>query len=170
VPDAATEIRAARDDEWPVVAWLWQLFRHDLALVVDGRPYADGRYQHGLLDTAPSPDLAALLALQPHPKTGEQAPVGFAVVDGLTGERRSIAGFWTAPVVRRTGVGRALAVAALSAHPGPWRIGFQHDNTGAGAFWRRVADQAFGPRGWTEVRQPVPGLPDVPPDHLIDSR
>lgn len=153
-----------------MVAWLWQLFRHDLALIVDGLPYADGRYQAAALVRFPSADTAGYLAWRPHPKTGEDAPVGFALVDGLLGARRSMVGFWTAPVVRRGGLGTALAVDVLTRHNGPWSIGFQHDNAAAGAFWRRVADTAFGRAGWSEIQRPVPGLPDVPPDHFIESR
>ena len=169
-PLAPLEIRAVRDDEWDVVARLWQAFRSDLALVVQGLPYSDGRYQAGPLSAFPSPDAAGLLALRPHPNTGEAAPVGFALVEGLRGPERTVTGFWVAPVARRGGVGRRLALAALALAPSPWRIGFQHENPGAGVFWRRTADEAFGPAGWSEERLPVPSRPDAPDDHLIRTR
>jgi predicted acetyltransferase len=92
------------------------------------------------------------------------------VIAGLTGERRSVTGFWVAPAVRGEGVGRRLAVDVLARHEGPWSIGFQHDNAGAGSFWRAVADTVFGPGRWSEVQRPVPGKPLVPPDHFIESR
>jgi predicted acetyltransferase len=166
---AGLSIRLVDDDEWEIVAWLWQAFRHDLALIVNGLPYADGRYQARQLKNYPSADGAGYLARRPHPNTGESAPVGFAIVDGLTGDKRSITGFWVAPAARRDGVGRALAIDVLGRHPGPWSIGFQHDNTGAAIFWRAVADAAFGPSRWTETTHPVPGKPHVPPDHFIES-
>lgn len=162
-------LRAVRDDQWPVVAWLWQAFRQDLSPIVQGLPYADGRYGATLLAAFPSPDGAGWIAWRPHPNTGEEAPVAFALVGGLTGERRSIAAFWTAPPVRRTGLGTALALAVLARHPGPWEIGFQHDNPQAGAFWRRVAGAAFGAEGWAETEEVVPGRPGVPPDHFLRS-
>ena len=162
-------LRAVRDDEWPVVAWLWQAFREDLSPVVDGLPYADGRYRAALLGRFPSPDAVGWFATRPHPNTGEEAPVAFALVDGIAGERRTIAGFWVAPPLRRSGLGAALAVAVLARHPGPWEIGFQHDNTTAGAFWRLVADRAFGPGVWAETEEAVPDRPLVPPDHFIRS-
>ena len=162
-------IRPVADGERDILAWLWQLFRHDLALYVDGRPYADGRYQHAALASLSSPDVAAYLAWLPHPKTSEEAPVGFALIDGLTGAARSVRGFWTAPALRRQGVGQELAVTALGRRPGPWRIGFQHENVAAGIFWRKVATAAFGPDRWREVRQPVRSLPEVPADHVIES-
>ena len=136
---------------------------------VMGMPYADGRYQAAELKAFPSPDGAGYLAWRAHPKTGEDAPVAFVLVDGLEEERRSIVAFWVSPVVRRKGVGRLLAVDVLTRHEGPWSIGFQHDNASAAAFWRSVADAVFGPGGWSETQRPVPGCPDVPPDHFIVS-
>jgi hypothetical protein len=163
-----TAVRVVADDEWEIVAWLWQLFRHDLALVVHGLPYSDGRYQARQLAGLPSPDAVGYLAWRPHPRTGADAPVGFALVDGLLGARRSMVGFWVAPVVRHSGLGRLLAIDVLARHPGRWSIGFQHDNTAAGVFWRAVADLVAGPGQWAEVQRPVPGLPDAPPDHFVE--
>jgi GNAT superfamily N-acetyltransferase len=169
-PRSAVSIRLVTDDEWKIVAWLWQAFRHDLAPIVNGLPYADGRYQAAPLARFPAPDGVGYLAWRPHPNTGEDAPVGFALIDGLTGDRRSVAGFWVAPAVRGTGIGRRLAVEVLSRHEGPWSIGFQHDNAAAGRFWREIADLAFGPGRWSENQRPVPGRPQAPPDHFIESR
>ena len=53
----------------------------------------------------------------------------------------------------------------LGRHPGPWEIAFQRDNLAAGRFWRAIAGEAF--ETWTEEARPVPGKPDVPPDHWI---
>jgi predicted acetyltransferase len=80
--------------------------------------------------------------------------------------------FWTAPAARRGGLGRRLASYVVARHPGPWAIAFQHDNAPAGAFWRRAATELFGPEGeaWTEEQRPVPGKPEVPPDHWIETR
>jgi hypothetical protein len=164
------DVRPVGDQEWGTLAWLWQCFRHDLAPFVSALPYADGRYQTSGLPQAPSADTAAYLAWRPHPSTGEAAPVGFAVVDGLREPRRSVDAFWVAPVLRGTRAGRVLALDVLARHPGPWTIAYQRDNALAGRFWRRVADLAFGADGWTEEIRPVPGRPDVPPDHWIESR
>ena len=166
---AGLSIALVSDDQWDIVAWLWQAFRHDLALIVNGLPYADGRYQAAELKRYPSASGVGYLAWRPHPKTGESAPVGFALVNGLQDDRRSVTGFWVTPAVRRDGIGRALAIDVLSRHEGPWSIGFQHDNLGAGVFWRAIADEAFGAGRWTESLRQVPGLPGVPPDHFIES-
>lgn len=164
------DIRPVGDGDWSTLGWLWQCFRHDLAVVVGGLPYADGRYQTRGLPERPAADVAAYLAWLPHPKAGGPAPVAFAVVDGLTGPRRSIAALWVAPVVRKDGLGRALALEVVRRHEPPWTVAFQHDNDGAARFWRRFADAAFGPDRWTEDEREVPGVPDVPPDHWIESR
>jgi predicted acetyltransferase len=164
-------IRPVADGEWELVAWLWQAYRSDMAPIVHGLPYADGRYSHGTLDGYPARDRAGYVAWQPHPNTSEDAPVGFALVSGLDGDRRSMDAFWTAPAGRRDGLGLALAAHVLTVHPGPWTVAFQHDNEPARGFWRRVAAEHFGSEGegWSEERRPVPGKPDVPPDHWIES-
>ena len=167
--DGRIRIRLVEDDQWETVAWLWQAFRHDLAPIVHGLPYADGRYNRGQLAAFPSADGVGYLAWRPHPNTGEDAPIGFALVDGLLADRRTFAGFWIAPAARRGGTGRALALEVLARHPGAWQIAFQHDNRAAGAFWRSVADDAFGPGRWTEAERPVPGRPGVPPDHFLET-
>jgi hypothetical protein len=171
-PDATFadfSVRAVRDDEWDIVARLWQAYRNDLSVVVHGLPYADGRYQSARLARYPSSDASGYMAWRAHPKTGELAPLAFAVIEGLEGDRRSIEGFWVVPTVRREGVGRRFALDVLSRHDGPWTIVFQHDNIGAGHFWRNVAESAFGSGGWWEEERDVPGLADVPPDHFIFS-
>ena len=162
-------IRPVDDGQWSIVAWLWQCFRHDLAPVVSALPYADGRYQTQGLPERHTPDRVTYLAWLPHPKTHEPAPVGFAVVDGLAADRRSAAALWVAPAIRQEGVGRQLALDVMGRHEGPWAIAFQHDNPGAARFWRRVADEAFGPGGWREDRREVTGAPSAPPDHWIET-
>ncbi|MFN8078635.1 MAG: hypothetical protein U0Q19_23710 [Kineosporiaceae bacterium] len=72
-------------------------------------------------------------------------------------------------MARRAGVGLDLALEVIDRHHGPWMVAFQHENRVAARFWRRVADQAFGPGRWVEEQRPVPGLPDVPGDHWIES-
>jgi hypothetical protein len=64
-----------------------------------------------------------------------------------------------------------LASYVVERHPGLWTIAFQHDTTAAEGFWRRVATEQFGPEGeaWTEEERPVPGNPEVPPDHWIET-
>lgn len=159
------DVRPVADEEWGILAWLWQDFRHDLASVTHGFPYADGRYQHAWLDEYPKDDGAGYLAWSPHPKTGESAPVGFALVH-LVGEVSRMRAFFVVPAARRGGLGRALAADVIARHPGAWEIPFQRDNAAAARFWRRVATDAWG-GSWTERPEPVPGRPDTPPDHWI---
>ena len=159
----------AEDKEWGVLAWLWQSFKGDLAPIVGALPYADGRYTTAGMPTGSDPDRAACLAWEVHPNTGDLAPIGFAVVEGLAHETRLMAALWVAPAARRHGTGVALALDALGRHDGPWAIPFQHQNTAAGSFWRVVADRAFGRGRWTEERREVPHKPHAPADHWINS-
>jgi hypothetical protein len=166
---AALDVRPVRDQEWDVLSWLWQCFRHDLALAVSALPYPDGCYQTEDLPRSPGEDHVAYLAWRPHPRTDEPAPVAFALVTGLEGGRRNFAALWVAPVARRDGLGQEVALNVVDRHRGPWSIAFHHENSTAGHFWRRVADLAFGGAGWQEERRAVPHRPDVPRDHWIDS-
>ena len=168
-PREGFKVMPVADEQWTIVAWLWQSYRNDLATVVNGLPYSDGRYQAARLDELPSEDGLAYIAWRPHPKTGEDAPIGFAVINGLTGDRRSIEGFWVAPVVRREGVGTLFAQQILARHEGPWTFAFQQENVTAAVFWRNVANDVFGVGKWFEVERPVPGIPMAPPDHFIES-
>jgi len=165
---ADVTVRPVREDEWDRVAWLWQDFRHDLGTVVNGYPYADGRYRHTALDRFPYADGAGYLAWSPHPNTGEDAPVAFALVTGVqaqrAGRRCGMLGFFVVPAARRSGLGRRLAREVIGRHPGPWEIAFQHDNVGAGHFWRAVARDLWGDT-WRETAEV--GKPDAPPDHWI---
>jgi predicted acetyltransferase len=168
-PSGTFNVREVGSEQWKIVAWLWQAYRHDLATIVGALPYEDGRYQAALLSEFPRPDSAAYMAWRPHPKSGDDAPIGFVIVSGLTQQRRTVDGFWVAPVARRSGVGRAFATNVLARYPAPWTIAFQHDNVAAGIFWRDVANSLFGVGRWSEERRPVPGLPAAPPDHFIES-
>lgn len=161
-------VRPVAHDEWEIVAWLWQDFRHDLGRVVGGFPYADGRYQHAWLDEHPRPDGAGYLAWQPHPKTGEAAPVAFATVRGVGTGTCVMQAFFVVPAARRGGWGRWFAREVVERHPGAWEIPFQRDNHAAGAFWRRVAAELWGEK-WVETPEPAPGRPELPPDHWIRS-
>ncbi len=125
-------IRPVEVGEWPIVAWLYQVFRHDLALVVRGLPYADGRYAHRPLDAYPSPDHHGYLAWRDHPNTSEPAPIAFALVERLAPSRWSLAAFWVSPVVRRDGVGSRLALETITRHQGTWEIALHTRTPGPG--------------------------------------
>lgn len=163
-------LRTVEDDEWEIVRWLWQAYRGDLAAIVQGLPYADGRYQSQEVDPLPDPNVVGYLAWRSHPNTGEDAPIAFALVDGVQRATRSIRAFWVAPAARRGRIGSQLAQAIIERHPGTWTIAFQQENRSAGVFWRQVADRAFGAAGWIEEELPVPGLPYAPPDHRIRNK
>ncbi len=151
-----------------MVRWLWQAYLSDLATVVGGLPY-----ERPLPSTACRPATRSgcrgVRGVAPTPEPGEDSPVAFALVQGVEGDVRS-GTFWVAPAARRGRIGHHLALEIIDRHPPPWTITFRHDNTAAGAFWRRVATSAFGTDRWTEERLPVPDRPHAPPDHWIRSR
>ncbi len=160
-------IRPVAEDQWSIVAWLYQDFRHDLASVVNGFPYSDGRYRHEWLDEYPAADRFGYLVWAPHPNhSDELAPIAFALVKQVDESHRELAALFVVPAARYDGLGRRLALDVLGRHPGQWSIAFQHDNVAARGLWRKVAREAFDD-GWTEEQRPVPGKPDVPPDHWI---
>ena len=162
-------VRFARvdDDQWEVVAWLWQAFRNDMASVVSASfPFPDGRYNPGQLEGYPSPDAEGWLAWAPHPQLGEEAPVGFALVGDIGGPEQALRQFFVVPAARDSGIGACFAAHVLAQHPAPWTVAFQHANEGAGRFWRRVMRAAFQD-DWVETEEPVPGKPHAPPDHWI---
>ena len=139
---------------------LWQLYRHDLSAVTGSLPDAGGRFPPGRLPRYfEQPDTPGFLL-----RSGA-SPVGFCGVlphDGF----RSIGDFFVVHAARRTGVGEAAATHLIRSLPGPWGIAFQDANAGAARFWPRVATGLVGTE-WTEEHRPVPGKPDVPPDHWI---
>ena len=161
--EVSAEVRpVAGDDDWSVVAWLWQAFRHDLAPIVGAYPRADGRYNHTWLDEwAASDDATAYVAV-----ARTSAPVGFAIVNRLRGRPArawarsgwprwsaapASAGCWPAtssPVTPARGTSpssRTTPAPATSGARSPTRC------------------SPTGPRS----SGPVPGKPDVPPDTWI---
>lgn len=162
----AWELRPVAEDQWEIVAWLWQAFREDLASVVQGFPYADGRYRHTRLEEYPAPDRLGYLAWAPHPNTGEDAPIAFALVKAVGPESHALAEFFVVPAARRGGVGRGIVRAVVERHPGAWEVAFQEENLPEVAFWRAMARELWG-EDWVETAEPVPGRPDAPPDHWI---
>lgn len=167
VPDDALDVRRVADDQWEIVAWLWQAFRNDMASVVsESYPYPDGRYNARQLGDYPGDGTEGWLAWAPHPQVGELAPIAFALVGDIGTPDQALRQFFVVPAARDSGIGARLAAHVLAQHPPPWTVAFQDANAGAGRFWRRVFTTAYG-AAWTEERRPVPGKPEVPPDHWI---
>ncbi|MDX3100736.1 GNAT family N-acetyltransferase [Nonomuraea angiospora] len=149
----------------PTVERLWLMFRHDMTEFQGGLapelPNPDGTYRSDRLHLAfEDDDWAAYLF------TSDDRPVGFSFVRALSGPARVLNSFFVVRGARRSGIGIKAVREVILRHPGPWKIAFQDSNTGAVAFWRRVATEIAGD-AWTEERLPVPNRPDVPPDVWI---
>jgi predicted acetyltransferase len=155
----AVSLRAVTPDTRPVLAHLWQLYRHDLSEFRDSTPGPDGRFHTRSLEPflADDADRTAYLFVR------DGSPVGFGLVSRLTAPPHLVSEFFVLRGARRQGIGRAAAEALLALHPGTWEIPFQEANAGAARFWRSlVEDVALD--GVHEERRPVPGKPHIPQD------
>ncbi|MBE1585804.1 GNAT family N-acetyltransferase [Nonomuraea angiospora] len=154
-------VRPVSAADRPTVERLWLMFRHDMAEFQGGLPSADATYHSDRLRAAfEDDDWAAYLF------TSDDRPVGFSFVRALSGPARVLNSFFVVRGARRSGIGIKAVREVILRHPGPWKIAFQDSNTGAVAFWRRVATEIAGD-AWTEERLPVSNRPDVPPDVWI---
>jgi predicted acetyltransferase len=133
---------AGRDKRQTLVN-LFQLYAHDFSEQWFDRPEGeldeDGRLEeYGHLDSYWSePDREVLLI------RAARRLAGFAMVNtyshsGLPLDHQ-IAEFFVARKHRRSGVGRAAALAIIGARPGLWELAVARRNPGAQVFWRRVA-------------------------------
>lgn len=122
---------------------LFQLYAHDFSEQWFDRPEGeldeDGRLEeYGYLDSYWSePDREVMLI------RADGRLAGFAMVNtyshsGLPLDHQ-IAEFFVARKHRRSGVGRAAALAIIGERPGLWELAVARRNPGAQAFWRRVA-------------------------------
>jgi len=88
--------------------------------------------------------------------------IGFALIRFVEElNAMQMAQFYIVPEHRRGNLGLQFARDVIARHPGPWRIRQMAANTGAVAFWRRVADiyphteESFVAHGIPRVEQSV---------------
>ena len=150
-------VRAACGDG-AVLQNLFQLYTHDFsefwAGSARGELGADGRFtDYPLEPFFGRPNWSAWLL------TAGEAPAGFALINdaahsGLPA-RRSMAEFFVVRKHRGQGAGRAAAQTLIAAEPGSWEIAVARANTGALAFWRKVAAAcAAGPVEALDIASP----------------
>ncbi|CAN7566085.1 GNAT family N-acetyltransferase [Phenylobacterium sp. LjRoot164] len=151
-------ITRARAGDAALLQNLFQLYTHDFsefwAGSARGELGADGRFtDYPLEPYFARPGWSAWVL-----KAGE-APAGFALINdeahsGLPA-RRSMAEFFVVRKHRGQGAGRAAAQALIADEPGGWEIAVARANTGALAFWRKVAGAcAAGPVEELDIRSP----------------
>jgi predicted acetyltransferase/catechol 2,3-dioxygenase-like lactoylglutathione lyase family enzyme len=151
-PSRPPQCRKAQPTDFAALAQLLELYQYELADIWPQRLDAAGRYGYDLQRHANDERHHAYLAL------ADGQPVGFALVaparvtrsDGCWMEQ-----FFILKTHRRSGLGRALALHALTAHPGPWEVGQMTANRGAQAFWRAIAREVG--RGSVQERQVTRG-------------
>jgi predicted acetyltransferase len=84
--------------------------------------------------------------------------IGFALIRFVPEHNAmQIAEFYILPGHRRDGAGIAFARALMQRYPGPWTMRQMAVNTGAVAFWRKVAE----PYGFTETQYTDKGIDRV---------
>ncbi len=159
--DTSVALRDLTDHDRPLIERLWQLYSHDMSEVRQTLPNAEGLFKPGRLPTYfGDPDRCGYLI------SCDDAPVGFAFIEGLTDDTRMIGDFFVARGVRRQGIASRVAKDLFTRYPGRWEIGFQEGNPGAPEFWRRVVSDTVG-TAWREGLRPVPNKPHIPHDHFI---
>jgi predicted acetyltransferase len=122
---------------------LFQLYAHDFSEQWFDRPEGelgeDGRLEeYSLLDNYWNEPRHEVLLIR-----ADGRLAGFAMVNAYSHSGLpldfQIAEFFVARKHRRSGVGQAAALAIIGARPGLWELAVARRNTGAQAFWRRVA-------------------------------
>jgi len=137
----------------PVLENLFQLYTHDFSDYwggrEDGELQEDGRFAQYIhldsywTDAGVGEGRTALFIRT------EGFLAGFALINrfshsGLPVDH-AVAEFWIARKHRRFGVGLAAAVKVIGHRPGQWEMAVARKNTGAVAFWRKVAAEVAGP-------------------------
>jgi predicted acetyltransferase len=136
------ELEPAGEEKRATVENLFQLYVHDFTDFWTERRVElqeDGRFPA-------YPPLAAYWSepgAEPFLIRADGCIAGFVLLDrhshsGLATEF-NMGEFFVARHYRREGVGRDAALQALRARPGQWELAVARRNTGALAFWRRIA-------------------------------
>lgn len=134
-------IHLARDEDFPALEQLLELYQYDLSDIWEQDLDAGGRYGFDLTRHRRATGSRAYIA-----RIGSQY-VGFALTAPALVTRTEgvwMEQFFILKRYRRTGAGRALARFVFSCHPGPWELGQMPGNTAARAFWRQVIGEVTG--------------------------
>jgi len=136
---------AEKADLWA----MFQLYAAELAPMVNLRP-TDGVYPYAYFDDYWRDDRR-----WPFWGMSNGKRFGFALVRfAAEHDAMQMAEFYVIPAHRKGGQGFAFAQGLLKMYPGPWKIRQILANTGATAFWRKVA-QCYG---YTEEKFAVGGI------------
>src|SRR3954452_10605308 len=123
-------VRLAEDTDRSVLDRLWLMFQHDMSEFRGLLPFPNGAFRDERLQAAlHDVDWAAYLL------TSGERPVGFAVVRGITAQRRVLNSFFVVRGARRSRIGLRGVQEVVARHPDPWEVAFQDDNVTAARFW-----------------------------------
>jgi predicted acetyltransferase len=136
-PEIASVPLSEKADLWA----MFQIYAAELAPMVNLKP-ADGAFPYRYFD-----DYWQDNQRWPFWAMSDGKRVGFALVRFAPEHNAmQMAEFFVLPAYRRDGTGSRFAQGLLQRFPGLWKIRQIGVNTGATAFWRRVAE----PYGFTE--------------------
>lgn len=131
-------VRAARIDDKSIIGDLQQPYLHEFNQYGPMTLDKTGRYVYRYLDAYwTEPDRYPYLILH-----GRKV-AGFALVREVRATYL-MAEFFILWPYRRKGLGMRAACELLARHRGKWHISYDNANTGARAFWKRVAETATG--------------------------
>jgi predicted acetyltransferase len=147
-PDIAAVPLAEKSDLWA----MFQLYAAELTPMATGKPLT-GDVSYPMFDLYWKGDQR-----WPFWAMRDGKRIGFALIRfAPEHDAMQVAEFYILPEHRRGGTGLAFARELMRRHPGPWRMRQMAVNTGAVAFWRKVAE----PFGYEETRYTDKGIPRV---------
>jgi predicted acetyltransferase len=131
----ALVLRKAREEDFPALQQLLELYQYELSDIWPQDADAEARYGYNLERQRQDDRFHAHVAVD-----GSQY-VGLALVAPAIVTRKEgkwMEQFFVLKRNRHAGTGRALAIHTLNSYPGLWEVGQILANTAAQAFWRRV--------------------------------
>lgn len=150
------ELRRVRPDEREALQQMLELYQHDLDNAGIWPQPLDANACYGYALQAWFDADAAEQGRHAFVARLDGGWAGFALVSPALriGPRRPdgrwMDQFWVRGRLRRSGIGRALALAVLQALPGHWQIGQMPANAAAQAFWRRIVAEHCAAQGWPQ--------------------
>lgn len=138
----AVEVRAATQEEKPVLKWLLELYVSEFNLMKGSRLHQKQVFiDEDYIDLFWVKEKWVPLLIFYH---GKAAGFALVVSNGFVAhkaEARALPDFFVLKKYRRMGVGRQAAFEIFNRYPGRWEILQSDFNSNGQAFWRRVVEE-----------------------------
>jgi predicted acetyltransferase len=139
MPQTNVTIRKAMPEDRLPLSRMIELYQHDLSDIWDQDLDANGEYGYALDRYWADARCHAFIVLI------DDQYAGFALVDAAVKVDKNDGNgghwmdqFFVLKKYRRSGAGKALALAVFAALEGPWEVGQMLNNQAAQAFWRKI--------------------------------